>query len=161
MEVMKEIMTFDNVENREEALNSLFLLNHFTDVKRWSTAKTNGKTKLWLEVLGVPVHAWCEENATKIRNVWGNVLEIDRNELQHYNLLEILVEAAVSPTIQERLSVMVQGEEIEILVKEIGRCIEHPCQCIKKAVEIKQVDIGDDNSTKLMVVGTVENTVVE
>ncbi|MED6187460.1 hypothetical protein PIB30_076651 [Stylosanthes scabra] len=40
------VLTFDSVENMEEALRSPFLLNHLIDIRRWSGGKTNLKRKI-------------------------------------------------------------------------------------------------------------------
>ncbi|MED6136896.1 hypothetical protein PIB30_059997 [Stylosanthes scabra] len=79
MGAMKLVMIFDTVANKEEAIRSPLLLNHFIDVRRWSPAEVNFNRRLWVEIVGIPAHAWCKENAIKIGSVWEKVIEMDES----------------------------------------------------------------------------------
>ncbi|MED6218077.1 hypothetical protein PIB30_023612 [Stylosanthes scabra] len=110
----KAVMIFDTAENMMEAEQSPYLLNHFIEVRRWTLKEANRSRRMWLE------NAWTEQNMEKIGNVWGSVLRVDRGKGGHLNAFRVLVETNFTPVVQACLTVVVQGEEIQVMVKEIG-----------------------------------------
>ncbi|MED6157585.1 hypothetical protein PIB30_024590 [Stylosanthes scabra] len=114
----KAVMTFDSLENMIEAEQSPYLLNHFMEVRRWTLREVNRSRRMWLEIHGLPANAWTETNMERIGKVWGSILRVDGGQGGHLNAFRVLVEMNFSPTIQACLSVGIQGEEMQILVKE-------------------------------------------
>ncbi|MED6146197.1 hypothetical protein PIB30_032356 [Stylosanthes scabra] len=73
----KMILSFDDEPNMLEALHSSFLLNHFSEIRRWSRWETNTTGKAWFEIIGIPPHAWNVDNVERIAAICGQVLEVD------------------------------------------------------------------------------------
>ncbi|MED6216983.1 hypothetical protein PIB30_013197 [Stylosanthes scabra] len=116
----KVIMVFNSVEAMVEAEQSTPLRNQFMDVRRWSPGETNGLRRFWLEFIGLPANSWTIQNMERIGNVWGTVLKIDDGNEEHFNAFRILVDAKFSPIIQAVLTVVIEGGEYLVTVKEIG-----------------------------------------
>ncbi|MED6186974.1 hypothetical protein PIB30_071988, partial [Stylosanthes scabra] len=62
----KILLTFDTEENLSVALHSPMLLNNFLEVRRWTCGESNLSRRFWIEIVGVPAHAWGLESARKI-----------------------------------------------------------------------------------------------
>lgn len=55
----KTLITFESVQDKEDALNQGVecMLNHFAEVRKWSSEEFNQTRRVWIECLGLPLHA--------------------------------------------------------------------------------------------------------
>lgn len=69
----------DTVEESNNILNEDkdWLELCFTSVRRWKETDLNGRKRVWVNVYGVPLHAWCDQMFRRIGNKLGKVIEID------------------------------------------------------------------------------------
>ncbi|MED6144578.1 hypothetical protein PIB30_016850 [Stylosanthes scabra] len=86
----KMILSFDDEPNKLEALHSSFLLNHFGEIRRWNRWETNTTRKAWVEIIGIPPHAWNVDNVERIVAVCGQVLEVDKRATNSGNFESVL-----------------------------------------------------------------------
>lgn len=49
----------------------------FKFIRPWRESDLNGKRRVWIEVYGVPLHAWCPQFFTRIGNRLGKTVEVD------------------------------------------------------------------------------------
>ncbi|MED6146519.1 hypothetical protein PIB30_035221 [Stylosanthes scabra] len=84
----KLVLTFDSIENMEEAVQSAFLLNHFGEIRKWNEDESNRSRKAWLDIYGMPLRVWNEDNFQKVAAGWGKVIAIDENSLKELNQLK-------------------------------------------------------------------------
>ncbi|QHN94180.1 uncharacterized protein LOC110264411 [Arachis ipaensis] len=103
-----------------KALNSPFLLNYFGEIRRWTVGEMNRSRKVWIEMFGIPFHAWCEENAHKIAAVWGTVLKVEESSMERHNLdsIKALVDTSWGLPINDRVMLVVDGDKFKIFIKE-------------------------------------------
>ena len=68
MGAYKILMTFRSIEIRDEALREEdeVLKRYIKEIRAWSVDETCQTRKVWLECLGVPLHAWTLETFKKI-----------------------------------------------------------------------------------------------
>ncbi|MED6170332.1 hypothetical protein PIB30_029935 [Stylosanthes scabra] len=81
----KLVLTFNSIENMEEAVQSAFLLNHFGKVRKWNEDESNRSRKAWLDIYGMPFHEWNEDNFQKVATIWGKIKDsvmIELNQLK-------------------------------------------------------------------------------
>ncbi|MED6108857.1 hypothetical protein PIB30_028177 [Stylosanthes scabra] len=87
---MKTLITFDTKENMEVVLNSLFLLNHFFEIRRWSP------------------------------NEGGAVIGVDGDRDHQMGSFKALIDTSFGPTVQAILNVTVDENEFLLFIKEGG-----------------------------------------
>ncbi|MED6124773.1 hypothetical protein PIB30_062099 [Stylosanthes scabra] len=71
------LITFETVEIRDAALQDELLLSIFDEVRHhweifWSLSR-----RVWIEITGLPIGLWCEENFNNIVKLWGKIVRID------------------------------------------------------------------------------------
>ena len=75
----KSILTFPSVELLEECLKNHDELNKwFSSIEKWNLSVQAEIRRVWLEVFGVPIHGWAEENFKLIAEVWGRLICLDQ-----------------------------------------------------------------------------------
>ncbi|MED6224891.1 hypothetical protein PIB30_088507 [Stylosanthes scabra] len=117
---MKLLMVFNSVESMEEAFNSPQLWNHFLEVRKWSSGEANSSRRAWIEVIGLLLHGWSEENIRRIGE---------------------------GPMIQALVDVFIEGEAFRILVREIGSMNTYQ---VGKLVQMGVVDENDGEARNKM-----------
>ncbi|MED6114469.1 hypothetical protein PIB30_080467 [Stylosanthes scabra] len=140
MGLMKALLVFDTSENMEAALESNRLMEHFLEVRVWSEGDTNrtrnvctNRTRnVWLEVTGLPIHGWSQENMKAIGNVWAKVLQVGNGE-GHFSSFRVLVVTNTGPAIRDMATIVIENTEFLIFVKEEG-CTCNGCDGSRKAV---------------------------
>ncbi|MED6147389.1 hypothetical protein PIB30_043605 [Stylosanthes scabra] len=116
----KMLLIFDEVNNMIKALNSSFLLNYFGEIRKWSEYEVNRSRETWIEVFGLPLHAWCEENIHKIASVWGTVIKVEDMSMKKSNLNSVraLVDTSTVLPINNKVTMEVERVKYLIYVKE-------------------------------------------
>ncbi|MED6204606.1 hypothetical protein PIB30_010460 [Stylosanthes scabra] len=114
---MKILMVFESSTKMEEALDSNKLTDHFLEVRIWSEGEANKTRDVWLEVTGLLLHGWCDENMRTIGNVWGRVIKVGDDE-GHFSSFRVLVAANMGPLIRAVAIVVINNTEFQVFVKE-------------------------------------------
>ncbi|MED6167585.1 hypothetical protein PIB30_004397 [Stylosanthes scabra] len=73
----KALMVFESVESRDEAMQSYFLLNRFAEVRECQVQDMSNSRRTWIEIYGMPLHGWNEDNLRKIAELSGVVVRFD------------------------------------------------------------------------------------
>lgn len=81
----------------------------FVFVRPWKEVDVSGRREVWLDVHGVPLHAWCPQFFKKIGNYFGKTLEIAHSTLSKGNLKvgKILVETPIFERISRQFTVKI------------------------------------------------------
>ncbi|MED6218538.1 hypothetical protein PIB30_027464 [Stylosanthes scabra] len=85
---------------------------------KWCPSSSNNSRRVWIEHIGLPLHAWSRANIEKIAGVWGPTIYIDDKWFQQYCAIRILVDSGLGTTIQAKLPVIIDGMEFLVYVKE-------------------------------------------
>ena len=51
----------------------------FSSITYWAEEDVCQTRRLWLEIVGVPIHLWSEQNIRRIAEKWGDVVFVERN----------------------------------------------------------------------------------
>lgn len=85
-----------SVEEKQNILNEKkeWLNSCFNNIGKWEEYDVNGRRRVWVNIFGVPLHAWCDQMFRRIGNRLGRVLEIDVSTLSKSDLSKgkILIE---------------------------------------------------------------------
>ncbi|MED6167901.1 hypothetical protein PIB30_007216 [Stylosanthes scabra] len=143
----KLVMTFDSKENMEKALESPTLLTYFMELRRWGRFEVCRTRRFWIEVFGMPAHAWNEDNRRRVGEVWGRVLYMKEPEEDQLDSFQIMAESNYGPYIQSWLDVTVDGDEFRLFVKEMGiQCTEQE-GCNRTKDNPKRLNEKDDDDS--------------
>ncbi|KAK7268348.1 hypothetical protein RIF29_21046 [Crotalaria pallida] len=76
----KFIVTFRSYDDREEALKKDYeeaMVNYIRRVRKWTPDVICERRRVWLEIFGIPPHAWNKENFEHITDRIGTIVELD------------------------------------------------------------------------------------
>ncbi|MED6119073.1 hypothetical protein PIB30_008586 [Stylosanthes scabra] len=159
----KCILTFESMEARDIVFESQGLNSLFFELRPLWRFTRNLSRRVWLEVMGIPVHLWSNDTMMKIGKLWGKPVMTD--ELMDYYLsytcASILVDSFQWEFIHEWV-VLDDGERrYEVYVKEFGREMysaqAHPGVCHESSLCKETETQGECNS----VAGSGSAAVVE
>ncbi|MED6222278.1 hypothetical protein PIB30_062855 [Stylosanthes scabra] len=145
----KCILSFDSVENRDEALKSPVLRSLFDELRpQWGYSWSLSR-RVWLEIVGIPVHLWSKDNIWNIGKLWGKPIMLDdtTEQLCSFSCARVLIDCYEWAPIMECVQLAVDGVQFEVYVKEFGREIysaqSFPRSC--PLVSLALVDSFSDN----------------
>ncbi|MED6176228.1 hypothetical protein PIB30_086149, partial [Stylosanthes scabra] len=119
----KCLLTFKSVEARDIALRSPGLQWIFFEIRpQWGFTRTLSR-RVWLEVVGVPVHLWSEKTFMNIGKIWGKPVMMDEitDYYLSYTCASILIDSYEWEMIHEWVVLEDGDKKFEVYVKEFGR----------------------------------------
>ncbi|MED6221808.1 hypothetical protein PIB30_058257 [Stylosanthes scabra] len=135
----KIVMKFESIEKMVEAEKSESLLAHFMEVRRWTPKDVNRSRRIWLEVYGLPANAWTSQNMMRIGGVWGSVLRVDEGVGGHFNAFRVLVEANFAPAVQAFVTVKLDGQAYEVMVKDMRIMNNYPEERLEDGGRVRTI----------------------
>ncbi|MED6193900.1 hypothetical protein PIB30_023565 [Stylosanthes scabra] len=145
---MKVLMLFNSKENMEDAMKLEKMKRFFLEIRRWRPGEANRTRKFWLEITGLPIDGWSKVNMIKIGEVWGKVLEVEEAEGGHYSFFCVLVVANTGPLIRSWATIMINGINYTIFVKEDDRSVSWVSDDDKAQRSTEQEKTDEDAKAK-------------
>ncbi|MED6156823.1 hypothetical protein PIB30_017983 [Stylosanthes scabra] len=140
----KMVMVFETAQNIEEVEITQELRNHFTEIRKWSPSDVVESRRTWVEVIGLPLHAWGKEDMLKIGGIRGSVIRVDEMD---FNSFHMLIDTSLGPLIQARLAIEVEGVGYVLFIKEIGVVDTYPeIAVVDKHKELWIIKNGGEHS---------------
>ncbi|KAK8615001.1 hypothetical protein V6N13_068787 [Hibiscus sabdariffa] len=105
-----------------EDLEWSYLKEIFCKVEEWSVKLKSPPRATWIEVRGVPLHAWNYVTLKRIVEIWGNfeAWGVNANRILNSESMTILITMGYSRRIEETILVEIGSEIHEISVLELG-----------------------------------------
>ncbi|GKD52948.1 RNA-directed DNA polymerase, eukaryota [Tanacetum coccineum] len=113
---------------------------------------------VWVDIEGVPLHAWSRSTFFKIGSKWGEVMELEENKDDMFARKRICIKTVHEDNILEKFKIIVQGKVFVVRAKElftwspvfkddteVGYCTEDESVKADEGVE-KNVGNRDTNS---------------
>ncbi|MED6107801.1 hypothetical protein PIB30_017502 [Stylosanthes scabra] len=107
---MKLLLVFDSEEHMMEACKSPNIWKYFLAVRSWTKGESNRLRRCWIEVVGLPLHEWTNENMRKIGEVWGRVIKVVRDDVSQFSSFKMLVDVNVGPMIQSFADIVIDED---------------------------------------------------
>ncbi|MED6217550.1 hypothetical protein PIB30_018760 [Stylosanthes scabra] len=116
------LVTFSSAEIRDNAMNDEILLSVFDKVRPIWDFTGSLSRRVWIEIIGLPIELWCEENIRKITELWGKTIVVDdrTEESKSFSVARVLLDSFEWEKIHEWVSIRVDDRVIEVFVKEFG-----------------------------------------
>ena len=73
--------------------------------------------RVWIECWGLPIHAWSEINLSKIKEVWGKVVDVCMN-MEDLSCVRVLIDTTVFTLINRWICFNLNGTMYDVFVKE-------------------------------------------
>ncbi|MED6208616.1 hypothetical protein PIB30_047003 [Stylosanthes scabra] len=119
----KCIPSFESKEMRHKELDDELLLEQFIDLRPYCGYKWSHSRRVWIELMGVPIHTWSEDTISRIAMAIGGKL-IMKHELTEetvcLGVARILIETCQWEPIREWIDVKCEDTEFEVYAKEFG-----------------------------------------
>ncbi|PWA75321.1 hypothetical protein CTI12_AA243760 [Artemisia annua] len=116
MWVMLEVPSFSSKDN---------FMKH-VGVASWFHCLTNAQPEfvsreriVWVDIEGVPLHAWTCNTFTKIGSKWGEVLDLEENKDDFFARKRICIKTKQEDNILEKFKIIVNGRVFMIRAKEL------------------------------------------
>jgi len=152
MSYFKFIITFPSLMLMEECLRNHGELNEwFTYIVKWNTSDQAETRRVWLEVFGVPMHGWIEDNFKKITEVWGSLICLDQlaDTTINYESMKILVATDQFYRIEGDILLQIDDHGYRVIVSEIGAYVPSAQSCNDSTNEVGLgIEAIQDNVTK-------------
>ncbi|MED6158077.1 hypothetical protein PIB30_029385 [Stylosanthes scabra] len=116
------LVVFESSAVRDEAMRDPVFLSVFDEVRpHWDIFWSRSR-RVWVEVMGIPVHTWTTETFSNIAKFWGNMVLLDdkTEEQKYYSVARMLVDCFEWEHINEWVNMKVGEKEFEIYVREFG-----------------------------------------
>ncbi|MED6218583.1 hypothetical protein PIB30_027921 [Stylosanthes scabra] len=158
--VLKDWHTMVGVKKLGDCKTTMSLTVWRTWKKKWKKHERGTTRRYWIEVYGLPCHAWTERNMYKIREVWGKVIKLGVLPEDHMNSFTVLNESGFGPHIQSWLNVVVEEVTYCLFVKEVagwGGGETNRDETVVKRIGISRIDNfevvrngGEDETSRVM-----------
>ncbi|MED6161702.1 hypothetical protein PIB30_063197 [Stylosanthes scabra] len=122
---MKIAITFNSRQSLEDAWNSNAMQKHFLELRFWTKGEVNRMKRTRMEVIGLTIHGWSEENMLQIDKVWGRVIKLENIDGRHYDSFRMLVETNTGPLVQAYVDVVIDYDTFRVFVRELGMATLH------------------------------------
>ncbi|PWA93439.1 hypothetical protein CTI12_AA070330 [Artemisia annua] len=113
------------IEFNNPLSNHLFKQNkemawYFTQVRSITKSFTVDEKLVWLEITGLPLHAWTTNAFKKIASVWGEPMFVDEDTNENMATGRVCIKTKVSGAISEVCSVVIKDITHQVHVKEFA-----------------------------------------
>jgi hypothetical protein len=94
------------------------------DIKRWTPNLVGSKRVLWINMSGIPLHAWGENTFRALANRYGMFLEVDvgTRSRRRLDMARVKIEASPWDRIDTVIKLVVQGATYSVRLVEEGGC---------------------------------------
>ena len=127
------LITFDSAEDKDNLLNSKWLLRWFLELRNVNQKSAALWRKAWITVYGVPLTAWSYEIFFKIGNVYGKVMSIEYSKM---DCAKIMIITDCFFRINNPLILDLEGDKFKIFISEENATwVNHNLNCPLSKVE--------------------------
>ncbi|PWA50327.1 hypothetical protein CTI12_AA474700 [Artemisia annua] len=109
-----------------ESLKSKAKFMQHVGVASWFTCLCNAQSDfvsreriVWVDIEGVPLHAWSRATFTKIGSKWGEVMELEESKDDLFARKRICIKTKQEDNILEKFKIIVKGKIFVIRAKEL------------------------------------------
>ena len=118
----KFLLTVDSQEIKEKLKTEgeECLKQWFSSVSDWTENDICQTRRIWLEMVGIPIHIWSEQNIKQIAGQWGDVLyvETDTSKMASFASAKVVVDTLCMNPIEDEAIIQVETEGYRISVFE-------------------------------------------
>ncbi|GJY19601.1 RNA-directed DNA polymerase, eukaryota, partial [Tanacetum coccineum] len=116
--VMGEVNDFSSINNLRVLLSNEGF-QHFSQLFKAQPDFVSGEWIVWIDIEGVPLHAWSRPTFSKIGPRWGEVIELEDNKEDCFARKRICIKTKLEDNILEKFKIIVRGKNFVIRAKEL------------------------------------------
>jgi len=118
----KFLLTMESKEIKERLKNEgdERLKQWFSSISDWAEEDVCQTRRLWLEIIGLPIQLWSEQNIKKIAENWGDVvlMEEESLKLKSFASAKVIIDTLSVFPIEDEAIVQVQNKGFRVSVFE-------------------------------------------
>jgi len=118
----KFLLTMDSKESKERLKNEETdrLKQWFSLINDWAEEDVCQTRRLWLEIVGVPIQIWSEQNIRKIAENWGDVVFVDKSTAaqESFASAKVVIDTLSVNPIEDEAIIQVEGKGFRVSVFE-------------------------------------------
>ncbi|MED6119956.1 hypothetical protein PIB30_016546 [Stylosanthes scabra] len=154
------VLTFGSVEDKDEARLSPLLLTYFGEIRNWSEQEANRTRKTRVEIYGMPIQAWSEQNFHKVATVLGTVVDIENVSSIGTNYSSVKANIVTSWLRPIHECVILELNEVlfEVFIAEIPEEIKYKCKIEDDVMLMKEAGDSKISGPNEEVAGNCEKS---
>ncbi|GJT13306.1 RNA-directed DNA polymerase, eukaryota [Tanacetum coccineum] len=125
--VMREVKDFSSINNLRVLLSNegfqhvrlAYLGGLWVMIELTSPDFVSRERIVWIDIEGVPLHAWSRPTFSKIGSRWGEVIELEDNKEDCFARKRICIKTKLEDNILEKFKIIVRGKIFVIRAKEL------------------------------------------
>nr|GEY51299.1 RNA-directed DNA polymerase, eukaryota, reverse transcriptase zinc-binding domain protein [Tanacetum cinerariifolium] len=94
-------------------------LKSFSSIPNIRVLSQNEERIVWIDIKGVPLHAWSRATFTKKISRWGEVMELEENKVDFFARKRIYIKTKTEDNISEKFKVVLRSKVFVIRAKEL------------------------------------------
>ena len=118
----KFILTMESQEVKERLKNDgeERLKQWFSSVSDWAEDDVCQTRRLWLEIVGIPIQIWSEQNIRKIAENWGDVVLVEKesSKLESFAAAKVIIDTLSVNPIEDEAIIQVENKGFRVSVFE-------------------------------------------
>ena len=118
----KFLLTLESKELKERLMNEdeERLKNWFSSISDWAAEDMCQTRRVWLEIVGVSIQIWSEQNIRKIAENWGDVVfvEKDTSTQASFSAAKVVIDTLCLSPIEDEAIIHVGGKGFRVSVFE-------------------------------------------
>ncbi|KAL4296849.1 hypothetical protein GQ457_12G019510 [Hibiscus cannabinus] len=131
------LLMFADTEKRRSVIENGCLDPWLENLTDWSSEFRLPNRRVWLSVLGVPIHAWSTETFKNIVGLWGELVQVDVETLvpSTFERCRFQVEIDWNQQINKSIELQIHDQNFLIRVVEFEEYIHTKSECCCEADE--------------------------
>ncbi|GJS73058.1 RNA-directed DNA polymerase, eukaryota, nucleotide-binding alpha-beta plait domain protein [Tanacetum coccineum] len=113
------LLEFDNVDTKENMMNHTGVKSWFHILQNASNDFVSEERIVWVDIEGVPLHAWSRETFVRIGKKWGDTLDMEDNADSSFGRKRVCVKTKHPVCILETFKIIVKGRVFMVRAKEL------------------------------------------
>ena len=118
----KFLLTVESLETKErlKTEGEVCLKQWFSSISDWAEHDICQTRRLWLEMVGIPIHIWSEQNIKQIAGQWGDVLYVDQDTSKQASFAsaKVVIDTLCMNPIEDEAIIQVENVGYRISVFE-------------------------------------------
>ncbi|GJT04294.1 RNA-directed DNA polymerase, eukaryota [Tanacetum coccineum] len=108
-----------SIETKTRFMKHVGVASWFSQLRTAQSDFVSRERIVWIDIEGVPLHAWSRPTFSKIGSRWGEVLELEDNKDDCFARKRICIKTKQEDNILEKFKIIVRGKIFVVRAKEL------------------------------------------
>ncbi|GKD42065.1 hypothetical protein Tco_1266710, partial [Tanacetum coccineum] len=113
------MIELESIKSKEKFLQHAGVASWFNSLGNAQADFVSRERIVWVDIEGVPIHAWSRATFDKIGSKWGDVMEIEESKDELFARKRICIKTKQEDNILEKFKIIIKGRIFVIRAKEL------------------------------------------